>query len=35
MKIAVDLILWKGKVFEVLNKTNVKVLSFNTPNEFD
>jgi hypothetical protein len=31
----VDLMLWKGKVFEVLNKkNNVKVLSFNAPNTF-
>jgi hypothetical protein len=30
----VDLMLWRGKVFEVLNKNSVKVLSFNAPNKF-
>jgi hypothetical protein len=30
----VDLMLWKGKVFEILNKNNVKVLFFNAPNKF-
>jgi fructose 1,6-bisphosphatase len=30
----VDLMLWKGKVFEILNNNNVKVLFFNAPNTF-
>ena len=30
----VDLMLWKGKVFEILNNNNVKVLSFNALNKF-
>jgi hypothetical protein len=29
----VDLMLWKGKGFEILNNNNVKVLSFNAPNK--